>query len=315
MRADRLLSILLTLQNRKVTTAKILAERLEVSERTIYRDIDALNFSGFPIYSIHGSHGGFVLDKEFHIDVTGVTLPEIKNLLTNRSPGPLRDLGIGLSQLTVNKLIMSLPDSRKDEANQFIKRVYLDSVSWFGGHESVPFLTIIEEALRNNLQIHLDYRKRNGETISREVAPYGLVAKTEAWYLIAKHNDILRVYRVSRICNVKFTEKTFCFPENFHISGFWTAWCHEFEITRPCYPVILRVTREVFHELLVNKDYNFQLKNQGTKDWIVISTQFETFEQALREVLALGSKAEVLKPAALRKSVFETIRQLLRIYK
>lgn len=129
MRADRLLSIILSLQIRGRASAKTFAEKLEVSERTIYRDIEALSFSGFPIYAVRGSQGGFVLDENFHTDITGMTFLEIKELIIRRLPGPLTDLGMGSKfDQIINKLIMSLPSTHRQKAYQFSRRIYLDPV-------------------------------------------------------------------------------------------------------------------------------------------------------------------------------------------
>ncbi|MDD9149789.1 WYL domain-containing protein [Sporolactobacillus sp. CQH2019] len=312
MRADRLLSILLSLRAGGVTSAKTLAEKLEVSERTIYRDIDALSFSGFPVYAVRGVQGGYALDKHFRMDLTDVTLSEVKNLLIVRSPRPLSDLGFGSNQRTIHKLIMNLPGSRRAEINQFSKRIYLDSACWFGIHDKVPCLTAIESAMKRNLQIHIDYQKGNGKIISREIAPYGLAAKTDSWYLIAKHENVLRVYRVSRVQNVKPTGQSFLFPKDFNVARFWKDWCREFEESRPIYSVILRMNPENVPELQINKS-RIQDLNQGERSLFRI--QFETFKQAEREILSLGPKAEVIQPADLRERIREKILQSAEIYR
>jgi predicted DNA-binding transcriptional regulator YafY len=314
VRADRLLSILFALQSNKVITAKCLAKKLEVSERTIYRDIDALNFSGVPIYAIQGSHGGFALDEHFYMDLSAMGLPELKSLLINRSPDLLKDLGIITHPMTIKKIMQNLPESYKSETNQFIKRVYLDSGVWFGNHESIAALPIIEKALESNLQIQINYQKESGQIIFREVAPYGLVAKTSAWYLIAKHDNILRVYRVSRITGLDVTNTTFTFPEHFSISSFWSTWCHEFENSRPRYPVLLCANQDGFHELSKN-GYTLEVQDHELNEtWLVIDIQFETFDQALREVLALGSKAKVIQPEKLKVKVIESAQKLVNLY-
>lgn len=255
------------------------------------------------------------MDKDFHLNMNGLSLKEIMGLLIRRSPGPLKDLGIKVEQQARNKLIETVPNSYKPEANQLIKRIYLDSGKWFSKHDSVPYLLIMEKAIKCNSRVHLEYQKKNGEYISREVAPYGLVAKMEVWYLIAEHKTQLRVYRVSRICGVKLSKKTFCLPENFDISAFWTSWCQEFENTRPIFPVTLHVTRDGLKELSDAEDYKITLRNQVTKKWQVICIEFETFDQALKSVLSLGSNAVVIHPDSLRANVYTTIKNLSRIYR
>lgn len=315
MRADRLLSILLSLQTEGIMSAKTLAEKLEVSERTIYRDVDALSFSGVPIYAIRGSHGGFALDRHYQFDVAGLTLPEIKQLLIGQSPGPLTDLGIESKQTIIDKLIMNLPHSYRNEAHQFSKRIYLDPSNWFGDHDEVPSLVSIKKAIEENRWIHINYQKRKGEIISREIAPYGLVAKMDSWYLIAKRREQMRVYRVSRIHAVQFTDQVFLFPENFNIGYFWTKWCHEFEMSRPSYWAVLSVDRSVLHDRSINGGWTYKEEAQDDEEGRkVIRIQFETYEQALRDILSLGSKVKVIEPASLLEAVRKTIKTLVGMY-
>lgn len=314
MRADRLLSIILCLQTENMMSAKKLAEKLEVSERTIYRDIDALNYSGFPVYALRGSHGGFALDKHFHIDLSDIPFPEFKNLLLNRAPGPLADLGMNSGRL-IHKLMMHLPDRWRTEADQFRNSFYLDPGGWFSRHEAVPFLKMIERAMINHMRIHIDYQKAGGEAISREVMPYGLVAKGDSWYMVAGHADNLRVYRISRICGAELTNKPFCPPSDFYLSRFWRAWCSEFEKSRPSYPVVLRLTREGLRALLAGHDDVSRVKYEDVREQAVFTVRFETFEQALQEILSLGAHAEVLRPAELRQKVCENIMGWIRLYR
>ncbi|WP_275656886.1 helix-turn-helix transcriptional regulator [Sporolactobacillus pectinivorans] len=124
---------------------------------------------------------------------------------------------------------MKLPHNRRYEATQFSKRIYLDPSGWFTGHEAVPYLEMIQKAMWDYHWIQIDYQKVDGKIVSREVAPYGLVAKTDFWYLIAKHEDVMRVYRVSRVRNMQITGRNFVFSANFNLSQFWLAWCQEFE--------------------------------------------------------------------------------------
>ncbi|GGL61811.1 helix-turn-helix transcriptional regulator [Sporolactobacillus putidus] len=264
MRADRLLSILLILKAEGRTSARTLANQLEVSERTIFRDIDALSFSGFPIYAVRGSQGGFVLKEDFRIDLSNLKTSEVKELLINRFPGPLTDLGLGFNQIS-NKLISYLPKANRQQAVQFSKRLYLDPVQWFSRHDSVPCLTIIYEAIQSNQLIHIDYLKGNGEFISRRVEPLGLVAKTDCWYLVAKHSGILRVYRVSRIRNVEVKKETFLFPRDFELAHFWVSWCREFESSRPVFQVILLIDPAIVPSLIVDYGPQIQLTGAGKK--------------------------------------------------
>ncbi|SFG17753.1 helix-turn-helix transcriptional regulator [Sporolactobacillus nakayamae] len=223
-------------------------------------------------------------------------------------------MGILTRPVTVKKIIQNLPESYKSETNQFLRRIYLDSRVWFGNHKSIAALPTIEQALERNLQIQINYQKDNGELIFREVAPYGLVAKTSVWYLIAEHDNTLRVYRASRITELNVTHTPFTFPEQFSISSFWSTWCREFENSRPRYPVLLRTHPDGFHELSKN-GYTLEIQDhEPNEEWLIINIQFETFDQALREILALGSKAEVVQPERLKIKVIESAQKIVNLY-
>ncbi|EST13639.1 helix-turn-helix transcriptional regulator [Sporolactobacillus laevolacticus] len=314
MRADRLVAIILLLQTEGTVSAKMLASRLEVSERTIYRDIDALSFAGIPIISLRGSCGGFTLDEHFRTNVSGINLTDIKKLLVRQSADPLADLGLNTNYRIIYKLFPSLSSNQRKQADQFSKRIYLDSTTWFNEQEAVPFLKLIYEAMYSNLWLLIDYVKKNGDVISRQVAPYGLVAKTDTWYMVASHGEDIRVYRVSRIHDIKSVAKSFLIPKSFELDQFWNKWCHYFETSRPKYSATLRMSLETLHEFLVSENRNFQQLSEEKDGKQLICIQFENFAHAVREILSLGSEVEVIKPNELRKEISNQIKRLYEIY-
>jgi len=231
MRADRLLAIILLLQKRKLVTAKELSEQLELSERTIYRDIDALSSSGIPVYAMRGQFGGFALDNDFRVDLTGLQLEEVMDLFVNRFPGPLYDLGMGTkSDSIMRKLLASLPSSHRYQADQVNKRIHVDPVPWFQPREEATFLSILEQAMWVNSAVRFIYQE-DGEDIIRNgvVYPYGLVAKTTIWYLVGESEGKVQVFRVSRFLTIEMAEQKFICPKEFDVAHFWKEWCREKE--------------------------------------------------------------------------------------
>ncbi len=202
MRADRLLSILLLLQTRGRITAGRLAEMLEVSERTIYRDLDALSAAGIPVYAERGPGGGCALTDGYRTNLTGLTETEIRTLFVPGVHGPLADLGLGrVLEDALLKLMAALPSVHRHDAQRVRQRLLLDAAGWFRGEEPVPYLHTVQEAIWQDRALMLTYRRPDGVNTERLVDPYGLVAKASIWYLVALDRAAaeMRVFRVSRI--------------------------------------------------------------------------------------------------------------------
>src|SRR5512143_4235314 len=147
MRADRLLTLLLLLQTRGRMTAGQLAERLEVSERTIYRDLDALSSSGVPVYADRGPGGGCALRRGYRTDLTGLNAEEVASLFAGTAGRQLRDLGLGGGfERAMAKLEASLPGERRAEAERMRERIHVDATPWFAPRESARHLPALRRA-------------------------------------------------------------------------------------------------------------------------------------------------------------------------
>src|SRR5918996_576722 len=186
MRADRLLAVLMLMQRRKRTTARELAERLEVSVRTIYRDIEALAASGVPIYSEPGRNGGVRLIEGYRTDLSGLSLGEAELV-------PLIGLGDALAGLgydttvgqTEAKVMSALPEAQRERAEHFRRKIHVDLTAWWHGTENVPHLETLTEAAFAGRKLRMRYRRGgDGKVVSRTIDPLGLVLKNGVWYLI-----------------------------------------------------------------------------------------------------------------------------------
>ena len=159
MRADRLLSLLMLLQTRGQMTAQELAKELEVSERTIYRDMDALSVAGIPIYGEPGPEGGFALLNSYRTNLTGLTEGEVRALFMLSIPAPLADLGVSQElRSALLKLSAALPDSHRRDEAKVRQRFHLDSTWWHQGAEQLPHLSTVHDALWQDRQLHIVYR-------------------------------------------------------------------------------------------------------------------------------------------------------------
>jgi len=200
MRADRLIQIILLLQARGMTTAAELAVALAVSERTIYRDLDALNQAGIPVYTQGGPGGGCALPDQYRTLLTGVNPADVGAVLVSSASGPLADLGLDkIVQAALHKLVAALPVSQRQAASQYRQRLHLDSAVWFRRPEEVPALAVLQEGSETGRVVALRYRRSVDSEVERQFAPYGLVAKAGVWYAVGKVGPGFRVYRVSRV--------------------------------------------------------------------------------------------------------------------
>ena len=186
MRASRLLSLLLLLQNRGRMTAPALAAELEVSVRTVYRDVESLGAAGVPIYADRGPSGGYQLLDGYRTRLTGLTSDEADSLFLSGMPGPAAELGLGGALAAAQlKLAAALPPQLRDRASRAGERFHLDAPGWFRDSEDTPFLADVAAALWHDRRIAVRYRRWGSEEVERELNPLGLVLKAGVWYLVA----------------------------------------------------------------------------------------------------------------------------------
>ncbi len=320
MRADRLLSILLLLQARGRMTAQELAEDLEVSVRTIYRDMDALSAAGVPVYGERGPGGGCALLDSYRTTLTGLTQDEVRALFMLSIPAPLAELGVDQElKAALLKLSAALPTTRRPDEERARQRIHLDSEGWFETREAVPHLQTIHRALWQDRRLHLTYHLPFETQAEWLVEPYGLVAKADLWYLVCARDGHIRVYRVSQVLDARLLDETFVRPADFDLVAFWQAWCAKIEENRPYYPVRVRVSPELAPWLsqLFGKPIGkeaAQTRASDAEGWIPLTLPFETLEDARRRILSLGGAVEVLEPPALRNSVLDFATQIVGLY-
>lgn len=320
MRADRLLSILLLLQTKGRLTAADLARRLEVSERTIYRDLDALSAAGIPVYAERGPNGGLALDEGYRTDLTGLTELEAGSLMASRSADPLADLGLGQSlEGAILKMAASLPRLQRAGVERMRRRIHLDAAGWFQFEEPVPHLHTLQEAIWQERRLRLVYRRSDGGWVKRLVEPYGLAAKAGIWYLVGLTLRKTVIYRVSRIQEASLAEGHFTYPTDFDLATFWQGWSSQFEASLGHYQATLRVAPgstpalqtafgERIHDLLA------QSGRPDDQGWCTIQVPFQSFDQARSLVMGLGTLVEVIEPAALRQAIIEQSVHILDFY-
>jgi predicted DNA-binding transcriptional regulator YafY len=315
MRADRLLSILLLLQVRQRVTARELARRLEVSTRTIYRDMDALSGAGIPVFAERGADGGWSLVEAYRTDLTGLNTAEIAALFLQPS-GLLADLGLDKASTTaLVKLLAALPSMQRHNAEHVRRRIHVDGASWFDSQEDVSALPVLQEGVFEERKIWLSYERSDGKAVERVVNPLGLVAKGRVWYLVATVEGDMRTYRVSRVQAAETMDEAAARPEGFDLATHWEESVARFRADLPRYPAVVRVTAGAVARL---RRLRFtRVQDVGPPDadgWATVSVQFETLEDASEAVLGLGPRIEVLEPPELRQRVMELAQEIVLLY-
>lgn len=318
MRADRLLSLMMLLQSRKHMTAEALAGELEVSKRTIYRDIDALSVAGVPVYANGGPGGGYALLDSYRTTLTGLNTNEIQALFMLTIPSPILDLGVSQHiKAAILKLTTSFTNDHKEDANRLRQRLHLDAASWFQTDEPVPLLKTIQAAAWQDSQLLISYR-RHGTLNERTISPYGLVAKASIWYLVAATDQGMRVYRVSRIEAAQITQTQFTRPLAFNLAEFWMDWVTSYKASLPSYPVTLRIgpdLAQVLPYMLGNHVRALIEQAQPDSDgWRIINYTFERIEEAQTYVLGMGTSVDVITPEELRVNVLKIAADVVAHY-
>jgi len=318
MRADRLLSILLLLQVNRRLTARDLAARLEVSERTIHRDMEALSAAGFPVFAERGIGGGWMLVEGYKTNLTGLNRDEIQALFLTKPLRLLADLGLKkASDAALIKLSAALPAAHRDNAEQARQRIHIDATGWNHSSESIQFLPVLQEAVWQERKVHFTYERGGGcDSVERLADPLGLVAKGNAWYLVAAVDGEIRSYRVSRVVEAQLTDDPCIRPNDFDLAGYWEQSTVNFKAQLPRYTAIVRAHPDVFPRLRFAGRFARigQAEPPDADGWIRVTLRFDVEEMAVEWALSFGSKIEVLEPTTLRKKVIGAAESVLAFY-
>ncbi|GAA1878474.1 helix-turn-helix transcriptional regulator [Streptantibioticus ferralitis] len=319
MRADRLLSLLLLLQNRGRMTAPELAAELEVSVRTVYRDIEALGGSGVPICADRGPNGGYRLMDGYRTRLTGLTGAEARALFLAGVPGPAHDLGLGAVLATAQlKLQAALPVELAEHARLIQDRFHLDAPAWFREADPVPQLAPVAQAVWEQRVLRVHYRRWGGE-VRRDLHPLGTVLKGGIWYLVARADATVRTYRISRLLAVDTTQETFERPAGFHLAAYWEESTRRLEAALHKGTARLRISPRGQRLLPMQFGAVGQraLEEAGPPDadgWVHVELPVEAQAVAVGDLLRLGTEAEVLAPPELREAIAEAVRTLANRY-
>lgn len=293
MRADRLLSVLLLLQAHGRLTGRELARRLEVSARTVHRDMEALSAAGVPVFALRGARGGWQLDEGWRTRVPGLDPAELRALLMAQ-PRVLGDARLaGAAQRALDKLMVALPAPLRAEAASIRQRLHVDTAGWYGMPEDLAMLPVVQEAVARDRKLAFRYLRAGRERVERTVDPLGLVAKGGIWYLVARKPEGFRTYRVSRIEETRLLDQPFERPADFDLATYWQSSIAELQKRWARYEVTLRVEPRAAESLRMWRSATPVGGNPDASGWVTLRVAFDD-EQAC--FMALGGSAVHLSP-------------------
>ena len=310
MRADRLLSLMMLLQQHGQLTAAQLADRLAVSIRTIYRDVDALCQSGVPIYANGGPGGGYALLDSYRTNLTGLNEAEVRAFFMLAIPGSLAELGMGQTmQAALLKMRAALPTPLQTQAVRAQQRFHVDARAWFTKGKAAPFLNEIQQALWEEHELILHTAKGD-----RRVKPLALVSKANHWYLVCDSVEDRRVFRVSRLSGATQAESSFERPANFDLRTFWAGWVADFEASLKRVNVTLNLREASLPWLLAVLPEGALSTQPVTRGWQQRHFWLEDDLEARSRLLGLGTHIEVVAPQSLRRWVQSQIEAMSTLY-
>ncbi|MFK8850553.1 helix-turn-helix transcriptional regulator [Streptomyces sp. Ac-502] len=341
MRADRLLSLLLLLQNRGRMTAAELAAELEVSLRTVYRDVEALGAAGVPVRSERGPDGGYSLMNGYRTRLTGLNDAEAESLFLAGVPGAARELGLGAGLATAQlKLQAALPPGLAERTRRLQNCFHLDAAAWFRHSDPVPHLATVARAVWEQRTLHVRYRAWDGREAHRELRPLGLVLKSGIWYAVAWTDGPppgdtappdgtapgadgtavrTRTYRISRLVSAETTDTPFERPAGFDLAACWEASSQRLEARLHHATARLRISPRAQRMLPMQFGAagSRALEAAGPPDregWVLVDLPVEAPAVAVGDLLRLGTEAEVLGPPGLRAAVARAASELAARY-
>jgi predicted DNA-binding transcriptional regulator YafY len=304
LKADRLLSALLLLQAHGRLTGRQLAKRLEVSQRTVHRDMEALSAAGVPVFALRGAQGGWQLDEDWRTRVPGLDEAELRALLMAQ-PRVLGDARLArAAERALDKLMAALPASLREQAASIRQRLHVDTTGWSGVPENLSMLSIVQDAVSRDRKLAIRYSPPGRERVERTVDPLGLVAKGGSWYLVARTPDGFRTYRVSRIEEARLLDEPCARPADFDLAAHWRSTTEELQKGRTRFEATLRLEARAARSLRNWRTTSpVQSAGPDADGRVTLRVLFEDEEQARFMALGLGPRVEVLEPATLREQV------------
>jgi predicted DNA-binding transcriptional regulator YafY len=329
MRASRLLSVVLLLQDRGRLTAQQIAAELDVSVRTVYRDIEALGAAGVPVYAELGANGGYQLVDGYRTRLTGLTPQEAGTIFLAGIPDAAAELGLGAVLTTAElKLRAALPARLSRHVDEIRDRFHLDAAGWFRETETHPHLAALAAAVWNRKRARMLYRRwREPREVKREIEPLGIVLKAGVWYFVARVDTSptgagngIRTYRVATILDLTVLDETFDRPEGFDLAASWAEWAAEFERRLWRDEATVRLSPAGLDRIpylmtrAMARNVRDAVGDPDPDGWTTVTLPIESIRHAHPEFLRLGADVQVLSPPELRDMMRASITEMINFY-
>ncbi len=313
MKADRLLSVLMLLQAKGRATERELAEQLEVSQRTIHRDLESLSAARVPVVALRGSQGGWELEKGWRTQVPALDEAELRALLMAQPRAVGHPRLAAAAESALNKLMAALPGPMRAQAAAMRERLHVDATGWRETGEDLSMLAIVQDAVARERRLAFDYTKADGEKAPRTVDPLGLVAKGLSWYLVARGANSIRTYRVSRMEAATVLASGFERPARFDLAEYWKKSTAEFDQQRRRYAATLLLTAHAARRMQKWFATTAAAGNKSianSEDRMTLRVEFAAETEARFIVLGFGTDVEVIEPKELRQWVHAEARSI-----
>ena len=315
MKADRLISILMLLQVHKQLTANYLAKRLEVSVRTIYRDIESLSSLGIPIFTDRGTNGGIKLLGDYQTTLSGINKDELYSLFIPTGDKVLDDLGIGkLKDSTMIKLLGSSSTYQMNEIKNIQNYIFIDMYTWGENPIKVDtaILYILQEGIWNSKVLNIVYRKIN-ETKNVILNPLGLVCKRGIWYLIGENNEIIKTYKVSNIESALLTDILFDRPKDFNLEKHWKSSTSNFKSSIPKHTFTFKVNPSIVNHIKARQFIS--ISNIAVEDSdFYMDINFDAIFQGIEFAFGYGKEIEIIYPINARAEIKKKSYEITKLY-
>jgi predicted DNA-binding transcriptional regulator YafY len=306
-------------------TAHDLAAELDVSERTIYRDVDALSAMGIPIYGEPGPEGGYALLESYRTDLTGLAAEEARALFMLNVPAPLDELGMARSLKTaLLKLSAAVSPGFQGDEQRVRQRFYIDAVWWHRNsqRDATPALQALQRGVWDDRLVAISFTiPPLAQEIELAVSPLALVAKAGTWYLVYGHSRSVRVIQVTDLLGVRILDQDFARPDDFDLVGFWEDWCAAQERERELYQVAVRIVSSDGASRVRSRLNAYLSRNSDLVDGAdpdregeMIGLAFRSLEEARARLLPFGGAVEVVAPRALRLSMADYGRRIADVH-
>lgn len=310
MKSDRLVSLLLLLQSAPRRTARELAARLEVCERTIYRDIDALSASGIPVYAERGPEGGISLAEGYRKALMHFAEDEVRALFISGN-AILADLGLGANlDRALDKLRGGFTDVQRKAAEKARGRIHIDQRRWYQNDPPVERLALIRRAVWDDRRLELVYDDRNKARTTRIVDPYGLVSKAGVWYVVAKTAEGFRSFRIDRIVDVRELDERFVRDESFDLDAYWKQSAASLRSEYQGFSMVVRAGAEAV-ESITSFWPSRWIERDGER---LLCIELPSESAAVSHLLTWSESVELVEPLSLGEAVLLRARAICARY-